>query len=1109
MECKQLKYIEEGVKVWCEDIVIPTYPVGRPDKNPMFLEKRVYQGSSGKVYPHHIVDKIYDEPEDKVYHAICLENKYLFVMILPELGGRIQRAYDKTNGYDFIYYNQVIKPALVGLAGPWISGGIEFNWPQHHRPSTFDPVDYSIAENPDGSCSAMLSEIENMFRTKGMATITLFPDKAYIKIDARLYNRTSLPQTFLWWANPAVSVNDNTKSIFPPDVTAVMDHGKRDVSKFPIATGVYYKYDYSAGVDISRYKNIPVPTSYMAYSSKYDFIGGYDFGKDAGLLHVADHHISPGKKQWTWGCGDFGKAWERNLTDEDGPYIELMTGCYTDNQPDFSWLMPYEEKTFTQYFMPYKKIGEVKNANKEAALNLSFGNRKAKVSVYTTDIYNNARVVLFENGKEIFSEIVSLSPVNVYETEISVQGYYDLELKLYDSSGRMIISYRPEKNEEDMIPDPAQAVPLPQDVETNEDLYLYGLHLEQYRHATYLPDDYYLEGLRRDPTDARINNAYGLLLLRRGKFEEAEQYFKNAIKKLTRSNPNPYDGEPYYNLGVCQRLMGKNEQAYDSFYKATWNDAQKEKSYYHLACICTEKGDLDTASEHIEQSLIRNLHNMKARMLKTALLRMTGRKKEAIDFAKETLSIDPMDFAASYELTLLDTENREKYSINKRIKDNPNWVIELAIEYADAGLYDEAIDILKIYCEDRTPYSIYPMVYYYLAHYSQCKGSEKEASRYRQLASKADSSYCFPHRCEDIIVLRSSLDREPEDAKGWYYLGNLWYDKRQYSDAISAWEKSRDIDPQFPTAHRNLALAYFNKLGDAEKARREMEKAFELDKSDARVLMELNQLYKKLGIGPEIRQKLLEENMETTVKRDDLFCEYIAIKNISGRHEEALELINGRHFHPWEGGEGKVSYQYICALTEIAKKKILSKQYKDALELLERATVYPENLGEGKLIIAKENDTYYWMGVAYEGLGEYEKARKSFEKASIGDDEPAGMMYYNDQPPEMIFYQGLAFKKLGKDEEAKCCFEKLITFAEEHISDEVRIDFFAVSLPDLLIFDEDLNKKNRIHCLFMSALGFIGKGDLDSANKILNVAYELDSNHQGIIIHKDYLEKML
>ena len=357
-----MKNITEGVAVWREDVTIPTYPVGKPDKNPMFLEKRVYQGSSGKVYPHSVIDKIEDEKEDHVYHALCLENKYLYVMVLPELGGRIQRAYDKTNHYDFVYYNHVIKPALVGLAGPWISGGIEFNWPQHHRPSTYDPVDCDIRQNPDGSCTVIVSEIENMFRTKGMASFTIYPDKAYIQIDARLHNRTPMPQTFLWWANPAVPVNDDTQSVFPPDVHAVMDHGKRDVSRFPIATGVYYKQDYSAGVDISRYKNIPVPTSYMAYHSDYDFVGGYDHGKKAGILHVADHHISPGKKQWTWGCGDFGKAWDRNLTDDDGPYVELMTGCFTDNQPDFTWLAPYEEKTFTQYFMPYKEIGMVGNA---------------------------------------------------------------------------------------------------------------------------------------------------------------------------------------------------------------------------------------------------------------------------------------------------------------------------------------------------------------------------------------------------------------------------------------------------------------------------------------------------------------------------------------------------------------------------------------------------------------------------------------------------------------------------------------------------------------------------------------------------------------------------
>ena len=406
---------ERKVSVWEEDVVIPTYPVGKPNKNPMFLEKRVYQGSSGKVYPHPVIDKIYDEKVDKTYHAVYLENEYLKIMVLPELGGRIQRATDKTNNYDFVYYNHVIKPALVGLAGPWISGGIEFNWPQHHRPSTYDPVSFYTAENEDGSCTVYVSEVENMFRTKGMAAFTLYPGKAYLEIKAQLYNRTSTQQTFLWWANPAVPVNEYTQSVFPPDVHAVMDHGKRAVSRFPIATGTYYKMDYSAGVDISRYKNIPVPTSYMAYHSDYNFVGGYDYKEKAGILHVADHHISPGKKQWTWGCGEFGQAWDRNLTDEDGPYVELMTGCFTDNQPDFTWMQPYEEKVFTQYFMPYKGVGMVKNASTDAAVGVEVEGNKAKVTVYVTGEEPDAQVCVYRNGEEIYNKRLTLSPAEAFQ----------------------------------------------------------------------------------------------------------------------------------------------------------------------------------------------------------------------------------------------------------------------------------------------------------------------------------------------------------------------------------------------------------------------------------------------------------------------------------------------------------------------------------------------------------------------------------------------------------------------------------------------------------------------------------------------------------------------
>src|SRR5438552_3792792 len=397
----------DTVKAWSENITLPTYGIGQPDKNPMVLEKRVYQGSSGVVYPYPVIDRVFDEKVDQIYTALFLENRFLKIMVLPQIGGRVQMALDKTNGYHFIYYNRVIKPALVGLTGPWISGGIEFNWPQHHRPSTFEPVDYLVESNADGSQTVWMSEIERMFRMKGMVGFTLFPDRAYLELKVQLYNRTSTPQTFLWWANPAVHVNDDYQSVFPPDVHAVMDHGKRDVSDFPIATGTYYKVDYAPGTDISRYKNIPVPTSYMAYHSDFDFVGDYDHGQQAGMLHVANHHLVPGKKQWTWGHSDFGRAWDRQLTDADGPYIELMCGAFTDNQPDFSWLMPGEEKRFTQVFMPYKDIGPAKNASRDAVVNLEVDGQAARLGVYVTQP-RRIRVELWRDDSVLWQQTAVL-----------------------------------------------------------------------------------------------------------------------------------------------------------------------------------------------------------------------------------------------------------------------------------------------------------------------------------------------------------------------------------------------------------------------------------------------------------------------------------------------------------------------------------------------------------------------------------------------------------------------------------------------------------------------------------------------------------------------------
>lgn len=1098
----------KSVKAWTEKIIIPTYEVGPPEKYPVFLEKRVYQGSSGAVYPNPVIETISDEKKEIEWEVVYLENDYLKIMIIPALGGRIQMAYDKIRQRHFVYYNHVIKPALVGLTGPWISGGIEFNWPQHHRPSTFEPIDFYIEEKNDGSKIVWVSEVERMNRTKGMAGFTLYPDKAYLEIKGQLFNRTPHPQTFLWWANPAVAVNEHYQSVFPPDVNAVFDHGKRDVSKFPIATGTYYKMDYSAGVDISKYKNIPVPTSYMAIKSSYDFVGGYEHDTKGGMLHIADHHVSPGKKQWTWGNGDFGQAWDRNLTDEDGPYIELMCGVYTDNQPDFSWLQPYEEKSFKQYFMPYHHVGMVKNATKEALVNLEIAEGKALIKAHVTAEYPNCTIKLWSEERVYLEDKTDLDPVKTYEKEVTVGEIepHFLNIAIYDAKRKVLVNWTPEKPLLKSVPQPAKPAKEPKEIINNEQLYLRGLHLEQYRHATYDPTKYYQEALIRDPGDVRCNNAMGLWLLKRGKFVEASLLFKKAIETLTERNPNPYDGEPYFNLGVTCKLLGDLDGAYEAFFKACWNASWQDAGYFNLAQIDCWRGNFEKAMELVDKCLIRNLHNHKARHLKVILLRKLDRKLEALAYIEDSLKIDNFNFGIIYEKYLITIDEGIKSDLQKRMRGYVHNYLEYSIDYAQAGLYGEAVIFLSEYLENKE--EAYPMAHYLTGWYYIAVGNVDVGIFHFQKASEMPSDFCFPNRLEELIALQSAINYNRKDSKALYYLGNFWYSTKQFAEALDCWEKSREIDPEFPIVQRNLSQIYYNKVGMKEQALKALEMAFQLDMMNPRVLMELDQLYKKLNKPTLSRLNLLDRNFELVMLRDDLFLEYVSLQNCVGNHDRALELIMARKFHPWEGGEGKVPAQYVICHLELAQNCIREESFEEALSHLHLAKTYPHNLGEGKLHGAQENDILYWEGCIYYSLGDSDLAKECWLKASEGLSDPGPAIFYNDQQPDKILYQGLALLKLGEIDKAKSRFNKLIDFGQKQIFEKTKIDYFAVSLPDLLIWEEDLNMRNKIHCHYLIGLGNLGLQNLEQAIAAFDQALKLDQYHMGAFLHKRMAERL-
>ena len=1085
-----------AVKVWREPVVLKSYLPAAPDPNPLFLEKRVYQGSSGKVYPLPVIDRVATEPCEHAWQAVHLENEYLRLMILPEIGGRIHVGYDKINGYDFFYRQNVIKPALVGLAGPWISGGVEFNWPQHHRPATFMPVEVTVERAEDGSVTVWCSDHDPISRMKGMHGICLRPGCACIEVKVRLYNRTWDTQTFLWWANLATRVHEHYQSFFPHDVRYVADHAKRAVTEFPCSLGMYYGIPYGEralhGVpaaempsnylpdgshppnDLRWYANIPVPTSYMIANSREDFFGGYDQAAHAGVVHVANHHIAPGKKQWTWGNHEFGYAWDRSLTDNDGPYIELMAGVYTDNQPDFSFLAPGETKIFSQFWYPIREIGVPDVANLHAALRVACEGDSGQVHLMVTREIKDAALRLTSIEREVIAWSGTLRPESPERISLKLPSScaaWALELI---QGAEVLLRYAPAEISPAPAPVAATEPSAPEEIATTDQLYLTGLHLEQYRHATRSPEPYWREALRRDPHESRSNNALGRAHLRRGEFGLAEKCFRTAIERLTARNPNPYDSEPYYNFGMALLFQDRSGEAYDAFYKATWSAAWRGPSYHRLAEIDMCNGRLAAAMEHIDRSLRADADNLNARNQRVTILRRLGREAEAEAELDAVLALDPLDIWSRFlESGVLPITSEQR--------------LDLAYDCIRAGLLDDAERVLE---DESGAIGIYTR-----AFLRSIRGDATASHNLCVLAGKAAATYVFPSRLEEMKVLQEAMIANPEDARAPYYLGNFLYDRRRHQDAIEQWERAAGLDPAFPTVWRNLSIAYYNVRHNEERAREAFRRARLADPNDARILYEEDQLRRRLGDDPAERLALLETARELVALRDDLSVELAALYNQVDRPADALSLLLSRSFQPWEGGEGLVLGEYVRAQLLLGRQVLTAGDARSAIEHFEAADRPPRSLNEARHLLANSSNIEFWLGEAWSAAGDAERAKMHWEKAERqrGDFQQMQVRAVS----EMTYWSAMALRRLGREEEAASQFALILNYASALAKETPKIDYFATSLPTMMLFEEDLQKRQHITASYLRAQALLGLGRESEGRTALEEVQKLDRSHPG------------
>ncbi len=1082
--------IDSAVSVRLEKRIIPTYLTGEPERNPIFYFGRAYQGAKGPVYPYPFLDRLTSERADKSYTALILENEYVRYCVLPEIGGRIFEAVDKTNGHDFFYRQRVIKPALIGMLGAWISGGVEWNIPHHHRATTFMPVDWTLSEAPDGSRTIWVGELELRHRMKWLVGLTLRPGSSCLEVSYKVFNRTPVAHSILCWANAAVHANEDYQVIFPPGTRLATFHGKNQFSRWPVSGEVYNGVDYSPGVDVSWWKNNPSPTSFFAFESEEDFLAGYDHGKKAGVVMVGDHTDVPGKKFWTWGTGSEGARWEKILTDEDGPYLELMFGAFSDNQPDYSWMMPYEVKTATQYWYPTREIGGVKNATAAAACNLEVRERGRRVFIglSSTSVHSRARLLLRAGDRPLIDRSVAIGPGQpiAIETDLPPETAEEtLLLSLVAVDGRELVGYQPKKPAPAPFPRPVTPPPSPGDLQTAEELYFTGLRLEQFHNPAMEPYPYYEEALKRDPDDSRVNMALGRLFLIRGMHAEAESCLRRAVSRQSQDYTRPKNGEALYYLGLALRFLDEGEDAAEAFGRASWSAGWAAAALVQLAELAAGRGWPEKALGFINRSLALNALNTKAMDIKAALLRRLGRLEEGEETALSSLAIDPLDGLAAHQLGLirkargLGTEPESTGADSGfRMGNAVENSLELAADYSGCGFYEEAADILARLVNRDKKAASHPLIHYSLAYFSDKLSKHAEAREHLSRAAKLLPEYCFPFRLESIPILRWAERENPQDARAPFYLGNLLFD-RQPEKAVAEWERAVELDKTFATTHRNLGIAYSRLKNDLPHAIACLEAAVACDPADPRLFFELDQLFDLADVQPQKRLDVLTRNHPAVAKRDDSLTREIVLLVELGRYDRALELIEGHHFHVWEGG-GEIHGVHVDAHLLRGQREMDEGRFDQALRDYMAALEYPDNLEVGRPASGgREAEIHYFIGTALEAKGEKAAAGAAFLRSAEAASGPS----------EVVYFQGLSWRKLGREDRARECFDRLIGFALENLEKAPAMDYFAK------FGERESGRRRTAYFHYLSGLGRLGRGEEAEAKTEFLKALELHPHY--------------
>ena len=1005
----------QSVHAWEGTIAIPTYKLGPADPNPPFPLV-----NSQPVYPYTMLDDLTDQREVENYRALYLENKYLKITILPQLGGHVYSVYDKVDHREVLYRNHVVKYGLVGPRGAWISGGMEFSFPFAHTTDTVSPVESTLQRSPDGSATAFVGAVDWVSNMYWQIAITLRPDTARVEDGVTLFNSTPLNHLYLFWTNTAVKATDDMQYVYPMRET-ISDDPFAIVQSWP---------DWN-GVDQSWYKNNPSAIAIFARDVQRNFFGVYYHKSDYGVVHVADFRQDPGKKLWSWGTAPSGKIWDNILSDNDGSYNEIQSGrFYTQGYREY--MNPRTVERWTEYWYPVRGLdGGFVEATEQMAVNVSYlngaqGRPEVKVTISPVAEVRGATVVLKQGGKILSTfhpaELLPLQPVSYSAPAASLDdARKSLEVEIHSSQGKLLLHWSaaaPIDGNPDLVPSvgkPLRSKPVITATTRVEELYMNGLFLEKsgkmdaalkvwnqalskdpnfvpalihealyhYRAADFTAARQMIaRALQQDDENPPANYASGLIYLANGQLSLAKDAFWASIHYGTALVPGDFSAAAFVELGEIEMLQGSNARAIELFQKAVDYNPDDAFALADLAVAQRLNGDPGSAATTSEQAL---------------------RKMPILPYG---LAEHWQDVQAQGERHV--AASPEGKSWTTIIDNDPENFIAIASWYHRTGAWKSSNAVLRTALDGRSAQDVEAMAYYYLASNARHLGDLSQATEYGKKAASLPIAQIFPNRLDDVSVLMEAIKNNPSDAHAKYALGNFLFAHARYHEAAVLWTSALNEGFNNAVLLRNLGVYQWHVKRNLADAAAYYVRAIHLSPKDYRLYADLDEIYEEQG-NNAARGDLFRNAPEKVLAQDTVRARKALLALETSQPDEALAQLANHTFKPWEGGV-IIHNMFVAANIEKGKRELANRQYVQAEQSFRAAMQYPESLGTGEPEKPEMAEHLYWLGTALQNQGKTAEAHSAWQKAAAQGGEQIGVS---------TVFSALANKKLGHEAEAR------------------------------------------------------------------------------------------